>query len=245
MTRNPYAHPMDDEPAIDGPSRVSGLAVSSLIFSLLCCIPGSGFIGTILGGAGLFAISKSQGRLSGRILAFVGVVLGLLGTMGWLWIGVGANRALTTADQQLFAPTVMAVQSLQQNDWSTVSPLLDPKAGVTEPDLAAFAAAINAQVGPVVSPQHLEFWKFISSQEDVTLHGQGMPIPIPMEFKNGHGMVVLVVDSWDTLMDALKPGGSLAGKVSNIGLVSNGKETWLVAAKPAKGAAGSTGAPGN
>src|SRR5262245_11130022 len=108
MTRNPYEQPLPGEemPAEDVRARVSGLAVSSLVFGWLCCIPGSGLIGTILGGAGLVSISKSDGRLSGRTMAFIGIVLGLLGTALWLAVGVGARQMMAATDRNVFEPTV-------------------------------------------------------------------------------------------------------------------------------------------
>ena len=73
---------------------MSGLAVASVVFGLLCCIPGSGLIGTILGGAGLIRISQSEGRLTGRGMAFFGLVLGLFGTVVWLALGTGLMYSL-------------------------------------------------------------------------------------------------------------------------------------------------------
>jgi hypothetical protein len=88
MTRNPYADPPSFEPE-PPPSRVSGLAVTSLVFGLLCCIPVVGIFAMILGGAGMVAISRSDGRLSGRGLATAGLVLGLLGTIWTGLLGLG------------------------------------------------------------------------------------------------------------------------------------------------------------
>src|SRR6185295_12076795 len=101
MTRNPYAHPIEDEPGEPVRARVSDLAVSSLVFGILCCIPGSGLIGVILGGSGLLAIGRSDGRLSGRTLAFIGLLLGVLGSAGWLAIGVGIRQGIVIFNREL------------------------------------------------------------------------------------------------------------------------------------------------
>lgn len=66
------------------PKGTSGLAVGSLICSLILCCPGLGLIGVILG---LAAIpGTGAGRKSGRGLAVAGIIIGLLSTA--LWVGV-------------------------------------------------------------------------------------------------------------------------------------------------------------
>ncbi len=246
MTRNPYAHPMGDDPlASDGPpSRVSGLAVSSLIFSILCCIPGSGLIGTILGGAGLISISKSQGRLSGRTLAFIGVVLGVLATGFWLALGVGMRQAIAIAEREVFQPMVATARAMENQDWTAAHKLISPK--VSDDDIKAFADKIKNDLGGIVGlPQQMDFNKMFGSQQPPNLgavNGQTV-LPLPMEFKNGAAMVFLVTDSPTTIGDVFLQGGKLDGKLTNIGIVCNGKEYWLVDAKKSgsKGAAGSPG----
>lgn len=244
MTRNPYAHPMGDEPVLDTPSRVSGLAVSSLIFSLICCIPGSGLIGTILGGAGLVAISKSEGRLSGRTLAFIGVVLGVLVTGFWLALGVGLRQGVVIAEREIFKPAVAMAQAMESQDWAAAHKLIDPK--VSEDELKAFAEKIKTDFGSIVGlPQQMDFSKMFPSQGGpaVTLPSGSTVLPLPLEFKQGAATVFLVTDSPTTLGDVFLNHGTLDGKLTNIGVVGNGKEVWLVDTKKSgtKGAKGGSG----
>ena len=49
-----------------------------------------------------------------------------------------------------------------------------------------------------------------------------------MDFKNGQAWVIVVTDSPDTIPDILWGGKSIDGTVSNIGVVGEGKEVWLV-----------------
>ena len=243
MTRNPYAHPMDDEPVADTPSRISGLAVSSLIFSLICCIPGAGLIGTILGGAGVIAISKSEGRLSGRTLAFVGVLLGVLCSAFWIAIGVGARQGMQIVQARMVEPSVATMQALGKQDWAGAAKLIDPKSGIGEAELKDFAARLEAAFGaPVGAPPQISIEHVFGAQATAAVEKAGMnalPIPVPVQFKNGTASVVLVLRSQDAFGDLFVRGGTLNGQVRNFGVVGAGKEVWLVdplgAKKPAAG----------
>jgi hypothetical protein len=61
--------------------RTSALAVSSLVCSLICCLPGVPLIGVLLGIGGIVATSRNP-SLQGRGLAITGLVLGILLTIG-------------------------------------------------------------------------------------------------------------------------------------------------------------------
>lgn len=62
----------------------SGKAIASLVLSLL----GISLIGLILGYSARTEIRNSQGRLSGDGMALAGIILGWIGTAGWLlfWV---------------------------------------------------------------------------------------------------------------------------------------------------------------
>src|SRR5690554_4311904 len=95
MSENPYAaYPshQDDfgDPAHDGPQRLSIPAVLALISSLVCCIPGLGVLGVLLGLVGILSISRSNGRLTGMPAAIAGMALGVLVTVAWVALAVGA-----------------------------------------------------------------------------------------------------------------------------------------------------------
>jgi len=54
----------------------SGLAVASLVLSLLLIIPLTGLVGLILGIVALVKISNSNGKLTGKKMALTGVIVG-------------------------------------------------------------------------------------------------------------------------------------------------------------------------
>lgn len=79
-----------------GPRPVSALAVSSLVFSLLFCVPFiTSLAGVLLGVVGV-AVTGPMGRRSGRGIALAGLILGVLGLLGWGYLTVQAYRNFVT-----------------------------------------------------------------------------------------------------------------------------------------------------
>lgn len=76
-------------------SPASGKAIASLVLSLL----GISLIGLILGFSARKEIRNSQGSLSGDGMALAGIILGWVGTIGWvfIWIGIFAAAAMSSS----------------------------------------------------------------------------------------------------------------------------------------------------
>src|ERR1051326_5420777 len=215
MSRNPYAHPMEPEPSLtdEARARVSGLAVSSLVFGILCCIPGSGLIAAILGGSGLIAISHSERRLSGRTMAFIGLVLGILGCAGWLAIGIGARREIAVIQTRLVDPSVATVQAPGNKDWAGARKLFAPSAGITDDQLKDFAARVEALFGPPLNSQsNITLEQILGDKPTAAVEAAGdnaVPLPVPIEFQNGKASVILVLKSQAAFGDVVF-GGNIA-----------------------------------
>lgn len=64
-----------------GTPKTSIAAVFSLVFGILLCLPGSGLLAAILGVVGISATKNNQ--RGGRGMAIAGLLLGLLGIVGW------------------------------------------------------------------------------------------------------------------------------------------------------------------
>jgi predicted Zn finger-like uncharacterized protein len=65
-----------------GPVKTSGMAIASLIFGLLGCVPGAQLLAVLFGFLGLKKINK--GLATGKGLAITGLVLGLLGIVCYI-----------------------------------------------------------------------------------------------------------------------------------------------------------------
>lgn len=84
-------------PVIDADQQERGLsatAVASLVLGLLFCIPGAGLVGTVLGGIGVAATGAS-GSKRGRGIAVGGLILSILGIVGWVLVAISAQQAWT------------------------------------------------------------------------------------------------------------------------------------------------------
>jgi len=230
MANNPYSQPQTLDNLPPEP-RVSALAVCSLVFGLVCCIPGSGLLATILGGAGMVRISKSEGRLSGRTLSFIGLALGILSTTLWLALVVGAGQAVSAFKTRVFLPTQTDLQALEKGDWATARKLLDSKvsAKVSDEQLKKFRDEVGEKFGTFVGiPTQIDWNKMLNQQPNIQQTGVHTMLPFPVDFKNGQAWVIVVTDSAETIPDILWSGKSIDGTASNIGVVGEGKEVWLV-----------------
>jgi len=185
----------------DSSPRVSALAVSSLVFGLLCCIPGSGLIGTILGGAGLARISKADGKLTGRGMAFTGLLLGLLGTVLWLGIGIGGMWVLKQAQQM-----VQPVYFITSGDFDKARQHLAPAtaAALSDEKLKEFTEAVAAEVGKVdrMPKGVMGFVNGWGELGDVIQKAQQSGgrdgIPIPVHFEKDTALVMIYLQEGTT-----------------------------------------------
>ncbi len=232
MSRNPFSHPGGFDEALPGPQRLSGLSIASLVLSLLGCIPGFGLLALILGGAAIISISRSDGRLGGRTPAIVGVILGVLATVIWGALFLGARQAIVIFEREFLSPTMTAVSAADQGDPGPLRALLRPaEAGaVTDEDIAAFVRSYRAQAGAFVGMPTAFDWSMLGEQSisPVPPTAHEAAIPLPAEFGNGAGHVVLSFRSIDDFTVIFGKGGSLNGSLENFGVVAGGKEFWLI-----------------
>lgn len=203
MSRNPYAQP---EPFGAGPDeyvepqRVSMLAVTSFVLSLICCIPGVSLIGAILGGLAIVRISQAGGRLSGRGLAIAGLVLGLLFTMLWVGLTVGAGRAFNE-----LAMVGQTMEAIDQRDYVRARQNLTPaaEAVATDTRLEEFRAEINAEWGSYQRmPRGLGEWFSAyfqvmqrAGQQGVQFGTRPGELPVPVYYDNGQVLVIFMTDA--------------------------------------------------
>jgi hypothetical protein len=236
---DPYPH--HDLMLEERPQRVSALAVSSLVFGILCCIPGLGLIAVILGAAGLIQIRDPEKRLSGKSLAIVGIILGGLGTLGWVVTAGGALQFMNSL--RVYGSVV---ESLQDGKYADVRSHLSPSAnsGVNDARLKEVASTITAEWGHYRSmPKGLFEWMngYTSQAEAVNkavaAAGVAAPggslLPLPITFDQGKTIAVFI-------LDPRAPSSAGSASIENFGLVDkSGKLIWLI--EPTRGPPGGTG----
>lgn len=228
MSRTPTDTKWQDEAP-----KLSALAVCSLVFGFTCCIPLSGFVATILGGAAMVRISKSEGRLSGRTLAFIGLALGILVTTLQLAIAVGAYQAVSGMRHNIVEPAAADIKAIQQGDFNTARRMFRSGVTVTDTELQAFKDSVLAEHGEVIGwPKDMTLPQLMTQQPNVNQSsGANAMIPVPVQFAKGNAWLVIQLDPTHVL-DLLFSGKTVDGTVTNIGVIGGKKEIWLRSAAP-------------
>lgn len=162
--------------------RTSVLAVASFVSSMVCCIPVlTGLFGAFLGVIALFLIGGSHGRLKGRGFAFAGVVLGLLTSMLWIGMIVGATRAFGMYSNAGTA----TFEAIDAGDVSETRirflPALD--GAVSDEQIIVFGQMVRDDYGGFVSGPRslLEYMTEISKTGHTGFNAGEMPIGLTYE----------------------------------------------------------------
>lgn len=228
MSQLPPGHFTDFTQDAPQKQRISILAISSLVLSFICCIPGVSALGAGLGIAAVIVIGRASGRLTGNALAVVGVVLGLLITAGWAAVGLGTSSAI-----RQFKSYETVLVGAQTSDMSTARKMLSVEAdqAITDERIVQFGQEFNAEwgsfvdvpagVGPYISglldagPQ----WQVMQLAQN-EYPGKQL-IPLPAEFDNGSTLVFVVIDK--SQIRANTP------SIKNMGIVTHkDKVIWLI-----------------
>ncbi len=207
MSQNPYEQGQsgwhdEDGMGSSGEQRLSLLALFSLIFSMICLIPGLGVLGALFGIAAMVLIGKSRGRLSGKGLAITGIVLGVIVSVLWGSMVVGFGQAFRFYKDRMIPPVAALVES-SGTDTTMARGSLTPGAAksVTDEDFAQFAAALHAHYGKFDGAPD-DFMSLISAfaesmqsqKQNQSIQGGNGGVPVPMRFERGAVLIVAVYD---------------------------------------------------
>jgi len=195
MMHDPYGG--DGQVAVYAePQRTSVMAILSLVSSLICCIPGLGLLGAMLGVAALVGIGGSGGRVGGRGLAIAGIIIGVLCTVVWVGIYYGAQQ-LRGAYVGVTEPVLLDIEA---GNFDAVRAAFESGSQPTDEQLTAFRATYQAEFGafqrvpsgwfemfamfadPAIGPQMQRY----QGAQDL--------IPIPGIFDGGSALVVFEFD---------------------------------------------------
>lgn len=167
-----------DQPAFES-GKTSGLAISSLICSIICCLPFTTIPGILLGAVALLSIGKNP-ALRGRGLAITGIVLGVIFTIGQVLIYPAAWGLIKGSWEAMEAGP---------RDALTAGFAGDPAAFKAEFHGAA-ANATDAEVQAFVDELRDRYGAFVGSRLNDQGGGrprfgqQKVPFPYLLEFEN-------------------------------------------------------------
>lgn len=246
MSQNPFSPQAQMEYQEPQRRRMSVLAVMSLIFSIICCIPGTGAIGTLLGTAALFRISRSEGRLRGTGLAVAGIILGLIVTA----VYIGIAMAFAASIQVINADSAAVARAVEADDTKSVQSFFSPAAGaaVTDADVKAFHGAIDAKVGKFISTSD-SLWEYFRWWTGPAGRGFGMSgggrgqqnvLPHPVKY---NGEIVVMVFEMDPMGGGGGGSSPIRGNLLNVGVIFNDGSKVDLVNRPAPGVVTPPAAP--
>jgi len=204
---------------IAAPQRTSILAILSLVCSLICLIPGTGVLAAIFGISALIGIKGSRGRVGGTGLAIAGLIVGLLFTMIWVGIAIGANKIMQEVTGQVTQMN-QALVAMDSGDNSKLRAVLVPEVGqtVTDQQISDFRSAYQAELGSFkgVPTDMIEFFSAYGTVAPMmqNLQGRQNLMPVPGNFDKGAALLVLVMDN--TRQPTQGPDGNFNFPINNI-----------------------------
>lgn len=213
-------------------SRMSVMAVLSLVFSLLCV---TSPIGVILGVVALFMIGGSQGRTHGKGVAIGGVVVGLVCCTCLTFAMVGGMSFMQLMNREAIKPAGQLLADIDAKNYTQARTRLIKSVGdaITDEQFEEFRTAYQAELGASkkmpesiiemvtgyggIEPAMNTFGKDVQGSG----HAKNV-IPMRGDFEKGPAMVGIHMDE--------TRGGS-GGKImplDNLLIVTNdGKIFWL------------------
>lgn len=199
MTDNPYAGDFGQSEGIyDGPPRTSALAVTSLVLSLICCIPGLGVLGAGLGVGALIGIGGSNGRVGGRGLAVAGIIIGALVSLAWVGVVLSAQQVMGQASQVLYGTTHSMMTEIEAGDYNAArGRMVGTAANATDEQFDAFRDAYRSAYGSFreIPTGWMEIFAAYAEvgQQIQNYQGTQNLIPIPASFDSGRVLMLAVV----------------------------------------------------
>ena len=168
---NPYA-----DPAQQAEVKTSGLAITSLVCSLIFCCPVTTVIGVILGLIAVVTIGGNPMR-KGKGLAAAGIIIGLLATCLQVW---GGFRIYETMMKPVLDGPKYVLEAGNAGDVSGFKAgFHGPGAAATDAEATAFIAELQQRYGAFVSCE------FSPNQSSNTAVGQtSAPFEYVLSFEN-------------------------------------------------------------
>jgi len=259
MSTNPYASYGNPQgPAGDflapEPTRVSVLAIVAFILSLLC-IPPTGALAVVLGGTAVLFIGNSAGRLRGMGLAIAGIIIGLITTLIWIVLLIGARQAIGVFSN-LAAPADKAILQIQQGDLKAARLHFSPASdqAMTDEMMRRFAESYTAELGAYKGAVASDPMSWISAimRHQTTMNSlggagrSGDEFPFVGTFDKSEAVVLMQFQPPTT---ASGPGGVPTPVIENISIWTGpGKSIWLIdedklPRRKRSGGAGGAGTP--
>jgi hypothetical protein len=226
--------------------RTSVMAILSLVFALICFIPGLAVLGALFGIASLVAISRSGERLTGRGLAIAGLIISMIVLAVWVGGGIGISKFWGFFHQNFVIPYNQTMTAIESGDNTGARKNLSAQAAqrITDADLDAFRAQYQAELGHFqgVPDTPMSFFQGYTDlgQQMQQFQGRNDAFPMPGKFDNGMSLVVFQFDPQGPAPSSSK----MMPPIVNIMVVSPKGTKWTLYDPQRGGGSGGGTAPG-
>lgn len=180
------------------PERTSICAILSLVLALLgCCTLVTAPLGLLLGIFGVIGIAKSKGRVGGMGFAIAGIIISLLVSVLALAALFGVYKGVEVMDREVSQPVAQVLLDIQSDNFDGArGGLAKPASDSSDSDMVAFREQYKSTLGELISTPD-SVWAYFGGWMSLGQHlqhyqGRNDMIPIPMQFDQGMGLVVLI-----------------------------------------------------
>ena len=132
------------DPQPPAATKTSGLAITSLIFSLIVCCPVTTIIGPLLGLISLITISGNPAR-KGKGLAFTAIAIGIIATAGWCTVTVWGHKNMNIPVQH--GPREALVAGFSGDLAGFRAGFLGEAANASDQEVRAFLDTLRSRYG--------------------------------------------------------------------------------------------------
>jgi hypothetical protein len=191
-------HPGDPSGFVE--QRTSVMAILSLVFALICFIPGFALLGVIFGVASLVAIARSGDRLTGRGLAIAGLILSFIVLAVQAGITIGASRFWGFFQANFVIPYDQTMNAIETGDNAGARKLLSAEASkrISDADIDAFRTEYQGELGHFTGVPNtpMSFFQGYGAlgQQMQQFQGRNDAFPMPGKFDKGMSLIVFQFD---------------------------------------------------
>lgn len=170
---------IEDLDAVQVERQRSGLAVTSLVCSLIICCPITTVLGPLLGVIALFRL-KGKPHLSGKGFAISGIVIGIFATLLWALASTYISKYAMEFVQQTREVSTETIQAGYDANYDEFrSHLSRSSDDVTDAEIKSFIAILEDRFGKFDSA----FLNMQEENQEIQQTSQEVPIPIRFIFE--------------------------------------------------------------
>ncbi len=171
--------PIEDLDAVQVEQQRSGLAVTSLICSLIICCPITTILGPLLGVIALFRL-KSRPHLTGKGFAISGIAVGIITTLIWVVLSIYTSKFIMGFVEQTNRISTDSIQAGYDGNYDEFRGYLSRSSDdATDAEIKSFITVLEERFGKFDSA----FLNMEEQKQEIQQTAQEVPIPVRFIFE--------------------------------------------------------------